>query len=231
MKCLILGALLTATPQLFAAPATQTRPEARQAAKLAKLLPGTLIVRVSKTDPNDVAVVHLKKSVPKGAKLTNLAFQKAVLDEQVAGIPYESNADELDANPATEALGFAIRRGPYGDGAYIRGPNGGFIGGYRRNYGGGYYGGGEYYGGGGYGNRYGGGYYDGGYAPQQLPYYPQYTYAGYYNYPYQQYDYYQDAAYSYYPCRPCCAPPPPPPRPPCRGECGGNGYGYGGYGY
>src|SRR5665213_2599881 len=153
--------------------------------QLAKDLPGTIVVRVNKANPNDVAVLHVKEKLPPGQKLGEGAnFEKIALKGDTNQLVFEVGKDnERDVTSSTPALRYA-----YGGGGFaVRGPNGGVaVGGYRGGaiagggYGCGYgYRGGAYGGGYGYGSGYGGEAYGyGNYADNYAygTYYPNYYY-------------------------------------------------------
>lgn len=144
----------------------------------AQNLPQTTVVRVSKTDPNDVQVVHLNEKLPAGKKVENLKFEKVALNAEVSGLAVNSG-NELDATSSTSSWSF----GYYGYNNYNRG----YVGyGYGRGYG---YGVRTY----GYTRPY--------YAPTTYSpyYYPTYRYAGY-SYNYAPYWSYSDSVYNYAYC-------------------------------
>lgn len=134
---------------------------------LSKNLPRTTIIRVSKTDPSKIEVVHSDKALKPGQKLKNPKFQEMALDGEQSGVVVTAG-NELDATSSTSSwrFGYYGNGGAYG-GAYggagyanITGPRGGSVtvaGGYRGGYAGAGYGGA-------YAGGYGGAAYAGGYG-------------------------------------------------------------------
>lgn len=78
---------------------------AKKKVHLAKGLPATTIVRVSKDDPTQVEVAYLRDQVPAGQKLKNLKFEKMAINAEVAGIPYTLK-NELDVTSSTSSWFF-----------------------------------------------------------------------------------------------------------------------------
>ena len=151
-----------------------------QQIEAANALPKTTVVRVSKSDPTHVEVIHLKVALKPGQKPVFKNFEKMALNSEVTGIAFDSGK-ELDQTSSTSSWGFGYGRGHYG--------------GYRGGYAG-------YRGYAGYGYRYPAygyrsyrPYY--GYASTWA--YPTYRYAGY-NYAYTPYWGYQDNRYYYAYC-------------------------------
>jgi len=73
----------------------------------AKELPQTIVVRVSKKDPSQVEVVHLKEKLAAGKKVANLKFEKMAMNAEVTGLAYDSG-NELDARSSTSSWSFGI---------------------------------------------------------------------------------------------------------------------------
>lgn len=184
-----------------------------KAIELAKDLPKTTVIRVSKKDPTKIEVVHLKEHLQPGTKIS---FEELAMKSETTQMDVTA-ANELDATSSTSSWSFGYYRGPYGGSAgYYRGPYGsaGYVRGPRGNtfayanrypyyrppyygsYNPGYYG---------YGynncyNNYGGcGYYGSAVVYKSSWAYPTYTYGGY-NYNYYPYYGYSDANYDYAYC-------------------------------
>jgi hypothetical protein len=197
MKRLVLVAALVAAPLATANELDRQAVSADQIEK-SKGLPGTTVIRISQTDPNDVSVAYVQEKLKPGQKGQNLVFEKVALNTEKTGIAFSSK-NELDKQSSTSSwvVGW---RGGYGRGGFIAGGNRGY-------YGGGY--GGYGYNNGYYGNGYGynTGYYGGGYGGYGYSNYnncgsycyPQYAYANY-NYGYTPYYAYTGYGYNYYNC-------------------------------
>lgn len=173
-----------------------------QQVELAKDLPQTVVVRVSKSNPNDIEVAHLPGKLKAGEKVAKLPFEKMALNEERKGIPFHSSA-ELDGTKSTSswAFGFAVGGRPWAAGWA------GYRGGYGYNYGNNGYGYSSGYGNGcgnygyynyGYGNNCGCG--NNYYTVNCYPAYrPVYSYSNY-NYSYAPYYSYDDSYYNYAYC-------------------------------
>lgn len=97
------------------------------------LLPVTTVVRVNKNNPADVAVVHLNRMVKKGEQIDSLNFKDVALNSEIRELNFDSS-NEKDMTSSTSSWSFGYYRGPYGGGAYLRGPyRSGYVG-YRRPY-------------------------------------------------------------------------------------------------
>lgn len=186
MKYLII-ALLVATGSVVSAHEldSENTVSARQV-ELAKALPATVVVRVSKSDPKQIEVVHLKQHLAAGQTAEGLKFEKMAINSEVSHLAY-TVVSELDGTSSTSSWRFGF---------------GGYYGGYGRGYYGGY---GGYYPSYGYGYgytypSYGYGYSNGCYSGCGGAYYyaPQYYYGGY-TYAYAPYYGYADNNY-YYTC-------------------------------
>ncbi len=191
MKNLVLVAALVVAP-FAVAHETDEIGTSMSPAQIAKAqdLPGTTVIRVSKTDPSKVEVAYLKESLPKGADLSKVKFQTLALNAEQTGIAYDVKT-ELDATSSTSSWSFW-----YGNSYPAYRPN------YVRPY---YYNPAYYssyynpsYTGYGYNPYYYGNYY---YRPSTYAYvnpyyYPTYRYAGY-SYAYTPYDDCADSNYAY----------------------------------
>jgi hypothetical protein len=133
MKSLIFVAAITLAPfatgnELDTEPGTGVVTQ-EQIAK-SQDLPGTIVVRTSKTDPNDVQVAFLKEKLKPGQKPKKLKFQKVALNREIQGIAYDST-NELDTTSSTSSWAFGW--GGWGGGVRV-----GWGGGWNRGWGGGW---------------------------------------------------------------------------------------------
>jgi hypothetical protein len=152
-------------------------------------LPGTIVVRISESDPEDVAIAVLKEQLKEGEVAENAVFEKVALNSEITGIAFDSG-NELDVTTSTSSWRVGVRPG-----GYYGGGRSYYGGGYRRAY----YGGGyrsAYYGSGYRRAYYGSGYrsaYYGGYRRAYYggSYYRPYYGNGYYRRPYYN-NYYSD---------------------------------------
>lgn len=124
MKSMILALTVAMIPALSSAAGKPAKPTEKQIAR-AKHLPATVVLRINKKNPKDVAVVHLKEHVPAGdkTKVAEMKFEKMALNAEKVGVAYSVN-DELDVLvKSTSAWYFGFNnyynRGIYG-GAYYR---------------------------------------------------------------------------------------------------------------
>lgn len=150
------------------------QPVSAQQIEKAKDLPGTIVIRVNKNNPKDVAVLHLKQKLAKNQRVDkNAPFEQIAVNGEVHQLVFvPQQGKERDATSSTAAWRFGWGGG-WGHGGW---GHGGWYGGYRGYYGGPYY---------------------GGYYPSY--YYPSYYYGSYY-YPYQPIYSYYDSVYSYSVC-------------------------------
>src|SRR5689334_14514231 len=125
MKCLMVVAALAVTPMALAheldVEAKHTDPIAIEKSKA---LPGTVIVKTNKSDPNDVQVAFVKEKLKPGQKVKNLKFEKIARDAEKVGIAYDSG-NELDVTTSTASWGFGWR-GPWGGGIAVGRPGWGW---------------------------------------------------------------------------------------------------------
>lgn len=139
-------------------------------------MPGTIVIRESRTNPNDISILQVSQKLSKGHKLST---------QEKSGfkaVGPEANLDHVSliANDADKELASSN-----GNGAQVW--NVGYYG-YRGGYVRGYYG-------------YRGGY-GGYYRPYYPRYYPRYVYGGY-SYGYRPYYSYTTPYYDYYYCGNC----------------------------
>ena len=183
--------------------------------ELGKNLPTTAVIRISKSNPDQVEVMHVKEALAPGQKIENPKFEKIALAAEKSNVPYDIKS-ELDATSSTSSWSFFYGAGyprygnGYGYGYGYRGYGYGYRGyGYSYNP---YYAesvrrGAEYYPGY-YGeprwNSYNGGVASSEYQKNGCltnyscpeAFYPSYSYAGY-RYNYAPYYTYSDANYDY----------------------------------
>ncbi len=177
MKMLALSALIAISSIAVAHELDNVQPVSQQQIEKAKEIPGTIVIRRAKNNPQEVAVVHLKDKVKPGTKLTSLQFEKMALNAEKTGIAYDSK-NELDARSSTSSWSFGIYYNPgynyYRPSYYSNSYR------YGAGYGSGY----------GYSNNYYG-------RSAYYSYYqPSYNYSGY-RYNYQAYYSYSDRYYNY----------------------------------
>lgn len=134
MKQVLLICALLASPFAFGheLDGEQTT-DANLRAQIAAQLPGTTVIRVSKSDPNKVEIVHVKEKLAPGQKLSPEAkFEQVALNSEIRDINFTS-VDEKDATSSTSSWGFGWWGGRRGYG-YTRPYYG-----YKYNYKWGYY--------------------------------------------------------------------------------------------